>query len=216
MRGGPPGKTKLDWAIELSAGWSRAALEGGDRVGLCTFDTRLVGQVKPGEGRPHFLKILDRLLDAKNVVDADLVDMTDGDLVAATARYLLHQEGVDLRLLRPPQDDAAWARVAAGPSGELYDLVAMRDLVLRLVASPRRRGAGGARDAAPDRPYTSGHWARIAQVSAGDGRAQDLDRLRGFCRARGIELPYRSAHDPGQRSGGFAGAIRRAIASERS
>lgn len=216
MRAGAIGRTPLDWAIELLSAWTRAALEGGDRVGLVTFDGRVAGQVKPGEGRPHFLRILDRLLDTKNVVDADLTEMTDGELVAAVARYLLHQEGVDFRLMRAPSaNDPAWGHISAGPSGELYDLQAMRELVWKLTqAQEARRRRGGPRDAVVDRKApTGGHWGRLGVEEA---RAADLARLRAFCRLRGVELPYRTELVPGRRSAGVADALRRALAAERS
>jgi uncharacterized protein (DUF58 family) len=40
MRVGPPGTTPLDWAIDAASALARAAATGGDRVGLCAFDTR--------------------------------------------------------------------------------------------------------------------------------------------------------------------------------
>jgi len=218
MRQGVPGRTPHDWGIELCAAWARTALEGGDRVGLVTFDTRLYGQVKPGEGRPHFLRVLDRLLETKNVVAADLTELTDGDLVATVARYLLHQEGVDFRLPRAPAtNDPAWGHIAAGPSGELYDLQAMRELVWKLSqTSEQKRRRGGLRDAAGERrPQTTGHWARLGGDPE-DARAADLGRLRAFCRLRGVELPYRTEHEEGRRAGGLAEALRRALATERS
>jgi uncharacterized protein (DUF58 family) len=200
MRGGPPGATKLDWAIETATALARAALEGGDRVGLTTFDSRVYGRIKPGEGRPHFLRIVDKLLETKNVVEADLTELTDGELVAVAARYLMHQEGVDLRLPRPPaSNDPAWARIAAGPSGELYDLAALAELVGGLL---RGRGLRGA--AAP-----------LPRVGDG-GRRPELERLRAFCRARGIELPYRQSLDPGVRAAGLSEALRRVAGAERS
>jgi uncharacterized protein (DUF58 family) len=215
LRGGAPGQARLDWSIETATALARAALEGGDRVGLCTFDTRLYGQLKPGEGRPHFLKVLDRLIEMKTVVDADLTELTDGELVAAVARYLVHQEGVDLRLARPPAaNDPAWARVAAGPAGELYDLGALGDLVANLLRARPRPGPAGAASTT-----TASLLAVPSAPSAGAMRAvarPELERLRAFCRARGIELPYRQSVDPGARAEGLAEALERAAAGERS
>ena len=45
MREGRPGLTRLDLAVEVAAGYARAVLEAGDRVGLITFDGRIVGEV---------------------------------------------------------------------------------------------------------------------------------------------------------------------------
>src|SRR5262249_30661854 len=42
MRGGEPGLRKLDHGVEVAAQLAQRALEGGDRVGLITVDTRIV------------------------------------------------------------------------------------------------------------------------------------------------------------------------------
>ncbi len=209
MRGGGDGKSKLDYAIETAAGLSRAALEGGDRVGLVTFDSRIYGHLRPGEGRPHYLKVLDRLLETRNVVDEDLTDLTDGELVSAVARYLLSQEAVDVRVSRPPPGDhPAWARIAAGPSGELYDLAAIGEIVASLL-----RVHGAAAEAARVRGGPPAWWMR---VHLGPDTHPDMARLRLFCRLRGIELPYRAMQESGRRAAGFAEALARATATERS
>jgi uncharacterized protein (DUF58 family) len=226
MRGGEPGQSKLDYAIETASALARVALERGDRVGLITFDSRVYAQLKPGEGRPHFLKVIDRLLDTKNVVDPDLTELTDGELVATVARYLLHQEGLDFRLPRAPdRRDPAWAKLAAGPAGELYDLLGLGQVVGGMVKTRGRselprpgagKRAGGKKGpraaAAPDEPPTSGYWSRVPT----DTGNPDMARMRLFCRLRGIELPYRQLHEPGKRAGGLADALRRAASSERS
>jgi len=202
LRGGLDGRTKLDWAIETATALARAGLEGGDRVGLLTFDSRVFAQLKPGEGRPHFLRIVDRLIDTKNVVDTDLTELTDGELVASAARYLMHQEGVDLRLGRPPPaNDPAWAKIAAGPTGELYDLAALADLTGALLRGRAVRGRA-------DPP--------AASVPAAFAGRPELERLRAFCRARGIELPYRQTLEPGARAAGLAQAFERVARGERS
>jgi uncharacterized protein (DUF58 family) len=212
MRAGGDGRAKLDYAIETAAGLARAALEGGDRVGLCTFDSRIYGHLKPGEGRPHYLKILDRLLETRNVVDEDLTDLTDGELVAAVARYLLAQEAVDVRVVRPPSAaDPLWGRIAAGPGGELYDMGAISGIISSLL-----RVHGAAAEAARARgthAMVPTWWSR---VQLGEGTHPEMARLRLFCRLRGIELPYRPLQDPGRRAVGFAEALARATASERS
>lgn len=216
MRGGDEGRQKLDYALETAAGLAHAALEGGDRVGMVTFDSRIYGHLKAGEGRPHFLKLLDRLLETKNVVDEDLTDLTDGELVAAVARYLLAQEAVDVRILRPPPiADPQWQQIAAGPRGELYDLKALADLVASLL-----RAHAAAAEAARGRGSSSGAlagpqswWQRI---HLGAGTFAEAARLRLFCRVRGIELPYRQHAEPGRRAVGFAEAIARAVEGERS
>jgi uncharacterized protein (DUF58 family) len=191
MRGRAHGATKLDHAIELGSALARLALEGGDRVGLVTFASRLVGFIKPGEGRPHFLRIVDKLIETKTLVDADLVDMTDGELVAAVARYLYHQEGVDLRISRPPPlSDPAWGRLAAGPRGELYDLAAQMQVV--------------------------GNLLRQAKITPAPSEAGEIPRLRQFSRVRGLELPYRQSLEPGRRAAGLEAALSKVASAERS
>jgi uncharacterized protein (DUF58 family) len=204
MRGGSHGRTKLDYAVETASAIARASLEGGDRVGLITFDTRIYGQLKPDEGRPHHLKVIDRLLETRNVVDEDLTDITDGELVAAVARYLAHQEAIDVRLKNtPPIGDPAWSRIGTGPRGELYDMAALGRVVATLLKSDSA-AAEARRAKAP-----AWWWQR---VHIGEGADPEMARLRLFCRLRGIELPYRQADGQGQRAAGLAAALSHAAA----
>ncbi|MBI4512346.1 MAG: DUF58 domain-containing protein [Deltaproteobacteria bacterium] len=189
MRAGAPGTTRLDHAVELSAALARAALDGGDRVGLVTFDTTVHGALLPDEGRPHFLRLMDRLIEVRHVASAESTDLTDGELVAAVARYLFHQESVDVRVRStPPKGDPAWEKLATGPTGELYDLAAMMRVVDTLLSS---------------RVRPSGHDTAMA-------------RLRRLCVVRGIELPYRMAPTPSARSSGLAAALTQATRGQRS
>ena len=165
MREGRPGQWKLDHALELCLGYAATALSDGDRVGFIAYDGEIYSQLKPGEGPPLRLKLAERLLDVMNVVEEGFVAMTDGELVAAVARYLRQQEGLDARIRRPPplENHAAWSEIAAAPSGELYSIP-------QLVAAAKRH-LPAPRPGAP--PLT-----------------QELLLLRQFCRQRGIELPY--------------------------
>jgi hypothetical protein len=206
MRGGLHGRTRLDYAIETATALARLALEGGDRVGLTTYDTRIYARLKPAQGRPHLLKIVDRLLETRNVVDEDLTDLTDGELVAAVARYLAHQEAVDVRLRKAPAvDDPAWQRIAAGPSGELYDMKALGGVVQSLL-----KVHSAAADATRRAP--AWWWSR---VYIGEGSDPEMARLRLFCRLRGIELPYRSAA-ANARAAGLGEALAQTLAGERT
>lgn len=190
MRRGAPGATKLDQAVDLACAYARAALEAGDRVGLLTFDGRVVAEVLPDDGPGQRRRLLEPLLDAMNAVDEDLTELTDSELVAQVARYLLHQEGVDARVDRvPPIDDPAWGHLATTPAGELLDLRVIHDVVERTLAQ-----------VAP---------ARIAAIRA---PTAELRKLRLYCRLRGIELPYRRAPEAGRRSDGMRAALERAVA----
>jgi uncharacterized protein (DUF58 family) len=197
MRHGAAGRTKLHYAIETAAALARTTLDGGDRVGLITFDSRIYSQLKPSEGYHHYLKLVDRLIETRNIVDEDLTDLTNGELVAAVAKYLAHQEAVDVRLRRAPDlNDPAWERIHAGPSGELYDVGALSTVVSTLLKS---YGATGQKSIAP-----AWWWSR---VHIGAGSDPQMARLRLFCRLRGIELPFREHHERGVRAAGLAEAI---------
>jgi uncharacterized protein (DUF58 family) len=203
MRHGPLGKTALDWAIDSAAAMSRAALDGGDRVGLVTFDTRPVLELRPGAGHRHWLQLVDRLLDATTVVDEDLTDLTPGELVAAVANYLAHQEALDVRLrVVPAIDDPRWSQIQAGPDGVLYDLGAMLRMVQKLI-----EGLGAQRSLAP--PWW---WSR---VHLSEGADPQMAPLRLFCRLRGIALPYRTELGYGRRSHGLAATLERAVTDQR-
>jgi uncharacterized protein (DUF58 family) len=200
MRNASAGRSKLDYAIETAAALGHSALEGGDRVGLCTFDSRVYSELRPGDGRHHYLKLVDRLLETHNVVDEDLTDLTNGELVGAVARYLAHQEAIDVRVRRaPPLDDPAWERIQAGPTGELYDLTALGKVIASLLKSMGQASA--------NRPLAPAWWWNRVPI-APDSDPQ-MARLRLFCRLRGIELPYRARHAPGRRAAGLAEAARR-------
>jgi hypothetical protein len=122
------------------------------------------------------------------------------------ARVARHQEGLDVRVGRAPKlDDPVWARLAAGPHGELFDAAALVQLARTVVADAERPRKG-------KRPLR----AASEPVPPGAARPSDLSRLRDLCRIRGVELPYRQSYEPGRRAKGFADAIRRATHSERS
>jgi uncharacterized protein (DUF58 family) len=199
MRRGPLGRTPLDWACDATAGIAKAAIGNSDRVGLVGFDTRPVVELLPDTGHHHYLQIIDRMLDVRSVVDADLTDVTAGELVALVARYLAHQEAIDVRIkVAPPLDDPRWTQIQAGPDGQLYDVAATGRLCKRLIDVMLGRD-GQTRTKPP-------------HVLEDDAQ---LRPLRQFCRLRGIELPYRTTWEHGRRAQGFAAAVERAVASGR-
>jgi uncharacterized protein (DUF58 family) len=192
-------KTKLDYALSLCAGFARAALEAGDRVGLITFDHRIFSQVKPSDGNPQLYRIIDRLLELHSIVDEDLTDLTDPELYAAVAEYLAYQEGIDVqRRGRPPgREDPAWDRLVVGPHGELYYIEAMERAAARALA---RRSAAA-----------SGAWRFKVLASS-----RHTTELRRFCRLCGLEIPYRQHSFLAGKERGMAAAISRAAASRHS
>jgi uncharacterized protein (DUF58 family) len=206
MRSGALGKAPIDWACDSAAALGKAAINNGDRVGLVAFDTRPVAELPVDAGHHHYLQLIDRLLDVRSIVDEDLTDVTAGELVALVARYLAHQEAIDVRIkVAPPLDDPRWSAIQAGPDGQLYDVVATGRICRRLIETMVGRDSRGASAAA-----SAG--ARPAAVVESDGQ---LAPLRQFCRLRGIELPYRSTWDHGRRAAGFARAVERAVATGR-
>ncbi|MCA9679738.1 MAG: DUF58 domain-containing protein, partial [Myxococcales bacterium] len=202
---GTPGRGPLDWAIDAAAAMARAALDGGDRVGLVSWDTRIYNELRPGSGHHHWLQLVDRLLDVQCVVDEDLTDITPGELVAAVARYLAHQEAFDARVrIAPPLDDARWQSIQAGPDGQLYDLGAMNRTIAKLLTV---MGGSERKGLAP-----AWWWSRVHLAADGDPQ---LAPLRLFCRLRGIEIAYRRDHELSRRATGFARAVERAVSEGR-
>jgi len=197
MRQGPLGRAPLDWACDAAAAIGRTAIGNSDRIGLVAFDTRPIVELQPDTGHHHYLQIVDRLLDTRSVVDADLTDVTSGELVALVARYLAHQEAIDVRIkVAPPLDDARWMQIQAGPDGQLYDVAATGRLCKRLV----------------DVMLGKDEKRTLKPPVVVDDDLQ-LRPLRVFCRLRGIELPYRGAWEHGRRAAGFAAAVERAVAN---
>jgi uncharacterized protein (DUF58 family) len=200
MRHGQLGHAPLDWACDAAAAIARTSISSSDRIGMVAFDTRPLVELKYDTGHHHYLQIVDRLLDTRSVVDADLTDVTSGELVALVARYLAHQEAVDVRVkIAPPLDDARWISIQAGPDGQLYDLAATARLCKRLVEVMLGRDDKRA--------------ALKAPIVVDDDL--QLRPLRMFCRLRGIELPYRATWEHGRRAAGFAAAVERAVANGR-
>jgi uncharacterized protein (DUF58 family) len=201
MRSGAIGRTPLDWASDSVAALARAAIGNGDRIGLVGFDTRPVVELAPDTGYHHYLQLVDKLLDVRSVVDEDLTDVTAGELVALVARYLAHQEAIDVRIkVPPPLDDPRWSSIQAGPDGQLYDVAATGRLCRRLI--DMMLGNEKAKD----------KRGRAQPVIESDSQ---LAPLRQLCRLRGIELPYRTTWEHGKRTVGFAAAVERAVSGGR-
>ncbi|MFW6050007.1 MAG: DUF58 domain-containing protein [Myxococcota bacterium] len=95
MRAGPPGRRKLDFAIEAAAAEARRVLHEGDRVGVITVDGRVLGRAPPRDGPTQLPRIYDALLAATEVVDADLTDVDDREVAAIVGKYVRRQDGVD-------------------------------------------------------------------------------------------------------------------------
>jgi uncharacterized protein (DUF58 family) len=199
MRQGTLGRAPIDWACDATSALAKAAIGNGDRIGFVAWDTRAVVELKPDTGHHHYLQIVDRLLDVRSLVDADLTDVTAGELVALVARYLAHQEAIDVRIkIAPPLDDPRWTQIQAGPDGQLYDVAATGRLCRRLIDIMLGKD---------DKKKP-----KVPAIVEDDAQ---LRPLRTFCRLRGIELPYRSTWEHGRRAQGFAGAVERVVANGR-
>jgi len=199
MRQGPLGRAPIDWACDATAGLGKAAIGNSDRIGFVAFDTRPLVELAPDTGHHHYLQLVDKLLDVRSVVDADLTDVTAGELVALVARYLAHQEAIDVRIkLAPPLDDPRWQQIQAGPDGQLYDVAATGRLCKRLIDVMLARD-----DKKKAKPPV------VLDEDA------SLRPLRALCRLRGIELPYRATWEHGRRAAGFAAAVDRVVAHGR-
>ena len=237
MREGVPGQWKLDHALELCLSYARSVLDSGDRVGLVAFDGTIFRHLRPGDGPPQRLKLTERLLDTMNVVDENFVAMTDGELCAAVARYLRQQEGIDVRVRRPPPMDdlGEWAKIAVAPTGERYHLPQLVQAAQRLVqpspgptpappSSPGVEAGSGSRPELGQRPGGSppslppeaaagpsrspgGAPGPVPEKAA--GLASELLVLRRLCLQRGIELPYGQRSATG-RAHGLAAALEQA------
>ena len=203
MRTGTLGRTPLDWASDSTAALAKAAINNSDRVGLVGFDTRPVVELAIDTGHHHYLQLVDRLLDTRSLVDEDLTDVTAGELVALVARYLAHQEAIDVRIkVAPPLDDPRWTSIQAGPDGQLYDVAATGRLCRRLIDM---MSSANERSPKADK-------RRQANIIEPDVQ---LAPLRQFCRLRGVELPYRTTWEHGRRAAGLALAVERAVSNGR-
>jgi uncharacterized protein (DUF58 family) len=207
MRDRRPGRSKLDYGVNFGASYVRQALDVGDRVGLATVDSRIYGHIKPAEGRPQLLRIIEHLMELHHVIDADLIDITSMELVETVASYLIFQEGIDPRPRNiPPSHSDLWQDILPGPSGQLYNVRVIDAWASSLLSALRKN------------PKLCPHWLRMERTTQGDIEEGDprLKRLRQICRLRGIEIPYRTTLLPGRKTRGLTEAIRKIAAQNRS
>ena len=100
MRDGQPGRGALDQALDLVHSLAEACARSHEPFGLALVDGRVVERRPVLEGLAA-LRDADRaLLDLRRTVAEDLTPMTDDDLVATVADYLVAVERVPL----PPLD----------------------------------------------------------------------------------------------------------------
>jgi uncharacterized protein (DUF58 family) len=118
MRGGALGDRKLDYGIELAASLARDALARGDRAGVLTVDGRVVGHVPARDGLSHMARLHEVLLGATEIIDPDLTEADDEEVIALVARYVRHQDGVDVRTATGFDVDALVRQAQSALAGE--------------------------------------------------------------------------------------------------
>lgn len=118
MRGGALGDRKLDYSIELAASLARDALKRGDRAGVLTVDGRVVGHAPAREGLAHMARLHEVLLGATEIIDPDLTEADDEEVIALVARYVRHQDGLDVRTRSGFDLDALVRQTRAALAGE--------------------------------------------------------------------------------------------------
>lgn len=202
MRDTMPGSSKLDYAVDFCASFARNVLTAGDRLGIITFDSRIYGHLKPGDGHAHLYRIIDHLMELHHVVDEDLTDVTDMELVEAVAEYMLFQEGTESRIrFVPPRGSPRWKDLLPGTQGQLYHsriLATWANKVLaRHAASSRTK-----HKPLPDPRFFAEN--------------QEMGKLRACARLVGIELPFRPRLLPGSKERGMIDAVKTSTAFIRS
>jgi uncharacterized protein (DUF58 family) len=170
MREGVLGQRPLDQAISLAGTLARIFIDSKDRVGLTSYDTRVVSQVRAAEGMTQLQQILSSLLELQRITDEDLCDINDAELVTLVAKYLAYQQGVSSRARPGKTPEGA---IITGSDGQRYDLFRMTKTIEDILLEEKQSGTR-----IPD-----------ALPKARDPRSA---LLRQFCRARGIELSYRT------------------------
>ncbi|HET8932656.1 MAG TPA: DUF58 domain-containing protein [Polyangiales bacterium] len=118
MRGGALGDRKLDYAIELAASLARDSLARGDRAGVLTVDGRVVGHAPARDGLSHMARLHEVLLGATEIIDPDLTEADDDEVIALVARYVRHQDGLDVRTPTGHDVDALVRQAQGALTGE--------------------------------------------------------------------------------------------------
>ena len=189
MRSGRPGEAPLDRAIDLAA--LLLSFSAAERVGLTTFDHRVVAHLRPETGRAHGQRLLQQLLDVTRVVDEDLTDTCDAELFARIGALLEAQEGLSLRRLPHDLSRIAQTEILVDPIRELYDESAIFTHVSQVIAQDRDRGHA----------LLHGKARPAAELASA--------RLRLFCALNALPLPYRFATGAESAEQGLAAALRR-------
>jgi uncharacterized protein (DUF58 family) len=180
---GPPGKARIDFALETAYNLFDVVLQRGDRAGLLVHDDRVLCQVRPSANRGQKTRLLDALSEVPHMNHEHRTELTDRELVEATLTWFELHEGRSFRL---PEE--LWAGDPKDSGADESRLIAAaRDW---LAAQASRRGARR-------RPI------ELEALAGDQGRAA----LRAFSRAVGIPLPLDPTPRPGGQSRGIEAAL---------
>ncbi len=201
---GPPGRARIDHALEIASELARVLAAGRDKVGLVIHDhmSRLV--VEPGRGPLHHTRMLNALLEVPHFVFEDMTEVTDRELVERVARWWEVQEHSTFVLphvqaTRPDPSLRSGHRPSPPeinrplPRQSPYDLTALV-AACRQALDESRATTRGSRPLIPDTAHAVN---------------PDHAILRAFCRRFGVAL----TRDPTPRPGGQAHGLEAALAS---
>lgn len=116
---GTPGERRVDRAIEEAASVARRLLDDGHRVGLVTFDARVLEVIPAADGNRQRIALLQALTDAVHVYDASRIEADEHALAAFVADHLREHEARYL----PVATEADRERLASVLAPRVLDLL---------------------------------------------------------------------------------------------
>jgi uncharacterized protein (DUF58 family) len=203
---GPPGRARIDHALEIASELARVLSAGRDKVGLVIHDhmSRLV--VEPGRGPLHHTRMLNALLEVPHFVFEDMTEVTDRELIERVARWWEVQEQRSFVLPHVQPTRPADLSTRSGhhrqsppeinrplPRQTPYDVTAL------VMACREALGLSRA----------STRSSRPLVADTAHAVNPDHAILRAFCRRFGVAL----TRDPTPRPGGQAHGLEAALAS---
>ncbi len=182
MRYGARGQSALDRARGRAQSLLRQHRH--DRIGLITFDHRIVDHISPSKGPINIQYIENALMDLTHPFEADLTEVSNEEVFAVVGRFLRD---------RLPWDNAPNAYIDLG-----YDLAAALNKETDMIALCNAIDMYRLQHGMPRFDET----LKFADMN---------DRVRHFCRTERIQLPYRlSGPDLDSRTG-FRDGMRHAL-----
>jgi hypothetical protein len=189
MRAGTIGSTALDRGVERVVDITQTVLKSGGRVGLCTFDHKVLGFTRAGNTAKTAHDIRAHLFELQSIVHEEFTDISRDQLYERVGQYMVIQQGIPARMPELPLErlmNTGWDEdLICSHAGELVERNAGR-------LSALRRNFGNAADAG------------------------DESLLRLFCRLHGIPLPYRSSALDSLSTEGLTRAVSKCIEDRRT